>query len=437
VTVVVTTALCLGAVALTPASSATDWGSASVSGFAPRPGGGWYTTYPNGKVTTGGGATHYGDMAGKPLNLPVTGIASTPTGRGYWLVASDGGIFSFGDARFYGSTGNLRLNQPIVGMAPTPTGRGYWMVATDGGIFSFGDARFYGSTGNLRLNRPINGMASTPTGRGYWLVASDGGIFTFGDARFYGSTGARHLPAPIVGLARGPRGEGYWLVGADGSVYAFGSAQFYGAPVGRTFGTVTGITRRVGKAGYVVVDTGGHHVYGPDTGTEGIHKRAGSSGGSAPYSVLDGIAADIMRRLNDERAARGIRTLAISASLSADAKALADRMAANGQLTHLVDFSTLMPKHNASAGGENIAYTNAKDSPASAHTMWMNSDPHRQNMLNRGFNTLGVGASCRGGVVYVSMLLLRVDDWTPLDRTVPPRQPFVRSDVDPNSSLHC
>jgi hypothetical protein len=82
-----------------------------------------------------------------------------------------------GDAQFYGSTGAIHLNMPIVGMASTPTGHGYWLVASDGGIFSFGDAVFYGSTGAITLNKPIVGMASTPTGHGYWLVASDGGIF--------------------------------------------------------------------------------------------------------------------------------------------------------------------------------------------------------------------------------------------------------------------
>ena len=31
-----------------------------------------------------------------PLNKPIVGIASAPTGNGYYLVASDGGIFAFG-----------------------------------------------------------------------------------------------------------------------------------------------------------------------------------------------------------------------------------------------------------------------------------------------------------------------------------------------------
>jgi hypothetical protein len=77
---------------------------------------------------------------------------------GYWLLARDGGIFSFGDAEFFGSTGSMPLNQPVVGMSSTPSGRGYWLVAADGGVFAFGDAPYLGSTGAIRLNQPIVAM---------------------------------------------------------------------------------------------------------------------------------------------------------------------------------------------------------------------------------------------------------------------------------------
>ena len=96
---------------------------------------------------------------GWALNVPVVGMAATPTGRGYWEVASDGGIFAYGDARFYGSAGGTRLNAPVVGMAATLTGRGYWEVASDGGIFAYGDARFCGSPVGTPLNSAMVGMA--------------------------------------------------------------------------------------------------------------------------------------------------------------------------------------------------------------------------------------------------------------------------------------
>ncbi|MGH9003901.1 MAG: hypothetical protein ACRDYV_12310, partial [Acidimicrobiia bacterium] len=74
---------------------------------------------------------------------------------GYWQATATGDVLAFGDAADLGSA---RVNVPVVGMARTPSGGGYWLVAGDGGIFSFGDATFLGSTGDVRLNQPIVGL---------------------------------------------------------------------------------------------------------------------------------------------------------------------------------------------------------------------------------------------------------------------------------------
>jgi glucose/arabinose dehydrogenase len=216
-----------GAVSCNPSRGAPI----GVVGIAGATSGYWAATR-NGAVIACDIQSH-GSMAGKHLNLPIVGIAGTPTDAGYWMVASDGGIFSFGNAVFRGSTGGHRLNQPIVGMTTTPSGRGYWLVASDGGIFAFGDAVFRGSTGGHSLNAPIVGMAATRTGRGYWLVASDGGLFTFGDAVYHGSAASHHPAAPIAGIARTPSGGGYWIVGADGALYTFGNAHNNGTAIGK------------------------------------------------------------------------------------------------------------------------------------------------------------------------------------------------------------
>ncbi len=65
------------------------------------PTGGILTARPDGSVDAFGCSFH-GSMAGKPLNAPIVGIASTPTGQGYWLIAADVGIFAFGDAQDFG-----------------------------------------------------------------------------------------------------------------------------------------------------------------------------------------------------------------------------------------------------------------------------------------------------------------------------------------------
>ena len=140
--------------------------------MAADPAGGYWTSTPNGIVTTHAGASDYGSLLGVRLNRPVVGMAPTPDGSGYWLVASDGGIFSYGDAQFYGSTGSIRLNQPIVAMAPTPDGGGYWLVASDGGLFTFGDAPFEGSLGSAGAS--VQGVVVTASTEAYSLVETNG-----------------------------------------------------------------------------------------------------------------------------------------------------------------------------------------------------------------------------------------------------------------------
>jgi len=253
VILVVAAGLTLGVAGGPVASSGAASWPHLVSSAAPNPAGaGYWDVYQDGSVTSNGGVSLFGNMAGQSLTAPIIGITPTSDGHGYWLLGSDGGIFSFGDAKFYGSTGNLHLNAPIVGMAGTPGGGGYWLVGADGGIFAFGNATFHGSMGGSPLNKPIVGMASTPDGAGYWLVAADGGIFSFGDAGFAGSTGSIHLNAPMVGIASTASGHGYWLVASDGGIFAFGDAKFLGSDPGR------GITAPA--VGMVSTQAGGYTV---------------------------------------------------------------------------------------------------------------------------------------------------------------------------------
>jgi len=221
-------------------------------------------------------AEDLGSTAGIPLDKPIVGSASTPSGKGYWHVASDGGIFAFGDAGFFGSAGGIALDKPVVGMASTPTGAGYWLVASDGGIFSYGDAGFFGSTGGIPLNKPVVGMASTTTGNGYWLVASDGGIFAFGDAVFFGSTGNITLDKPVVGMTRTKTGNGYWLVASDGGIFAYGDAQFQGSTGGIALNKpIVGMALSATENSYyLVASDGGIFAYGDA-------QFFGSTGGSS------------------------------------------------------------------------------------------------------------------------------------------------------------
>ena len=167
-------------------------------------------------------------MGGKPLNRPISAMASAVSGKGYWLVASDGGVFAFGEAPFYGSLASENLAKPIVDFAATPTGQGYWMTTSDGQVYGFGDAAYYGSVSEaVDLNKRIQALAPTPSGHGYWLVAADGGIFAFGDAGYYG-TAAGKAEKRVVDITATATGRGYYMVTANGQVFPFGDATNYG-----------------------------------------------------------------------------------------------------------------------------------------------------------------------------------------------------------------
>jgi hypothetical protein len=242
----------LVATALTPLLTSSG---AAPAAAASSPSPGYWMVASDGGIFNYGGARFFGSTGAIKLNMPIVGMAATPSGNGYWLVASDGGIFSFGDAGFFGSTGAIKLNKPIVGMASTPSGKGYWLVASDGGVFAFGDAGFVGSTGSIKLNKPITGMSPSATGHGYRMVATDGGIFSFGDAPFFGSTGGTALAKPISGMAPTPSGKGYWIVGSDGKIFPFGDAAALGSA--SALHSVAAVAPTSSGAGYWAVGADG------------------------------------------------------------------------------------------------------------------------------------------------------------------------------------
>ena len=183
-------------------------------------GAGYWILDTNGRVSSVGTATSFGDV-NVPPDDPARAVAATPAGDGVWVFTARGRVFALGAAPLLGDVSALKLNRPIVAAAAAPDGRGYWLVASDGGVFAFGSARFFGSTGGMRLNRPVVGIAATASGKGYWLVASDGGVFSFGDAPFRGSLASLRLNRPVTAVSR--YGSGYLLVAADDGVFNFGT----------------------------------------------------------------------------------------------------------------------------------------------------------------------------------------------------------------------
>ena len=383
-----------------------------------------------GSVARASTTAHASDVAVEStvtaLAAPVVGLAATPTGRGYWRVGADGGVLTAGDAPFYGSAAGMS-HDTIVAIAATRSGHGYWLTDRRGAVFAFGDAAFHGSMGGLHLNLPIVGMAATPDGRGYWLVASDGGIFSF-NAPFYGSTGSIRLNQPITGMAPAPNGTGYTMVAADGGLFRFGAnSPFYGSAVGACPGApAVAVAMSPGAIGYWIAFA--------DARTYAFSPTSAAPQCSPSTSSLTGLmAADLLTRLNDERAARLLPPVSWDPTLANYAAVWSANMASQG-FRHSAISNLLGPYNYV---GENIAAGTAGTLEGSLHAAWMHSDGHRENILAPGYSRVGIGVFCSSdGSIWLTEDFGHPASSGPAQTssTTPPVDPIARPDA---GSLHC
>ncbi len=348
-------------------------------------------------------------------------VAAIVTGGMISFTAPDA---SAAGAKYYGSPAASNLARPIVTMSATPSGRGYWLAASDGGIFSYGDATFYGSTGAMRLNQPVVGMAATPSGKGYWLVASDGGIFSFGSATFHGSTGGRALAGAISSITADPNGRGYRLAGQDGTIYSFGtSVQSAPLSAKAAIWTTVAVSAPVG-GGYWFTTTDGR-VYGLTATGQFISDPSSTS------SKQNKIAADLMTRINNERAARGLNALSFDPILADFAQYWSSNMAAKGRMYH-ADLNSLLGnptyRNRYRTLRENIFQGwGSWVTAGAAHVSLMNSAPHRATILMPQLHSVGTGATCSGGQLWVAEEFgVWISSPTPPAPGVPPVNPIAR-----------
>ena len=115
--------------------------------------------------------------------------------------------------------------------------------------------------------------------------------------------------------------------------------------------------------------------------------------------------AQLVELANESRRQAGVPPLRADRGLTDAAREHAQRMVANGELSHqftgeqalmvrIADVSSL----RFDRAGENVAYNASADS---AHDALMHSPPHRQNLLDPNFNTVGMAAIWSHGRLYV------------------------------------
>lgn len=116
-----------------------------------------------------------------------------------------------------------------------------------------------------------------------------------------------------------------------------------------------------------------------------------------------GPAQTLFESANHERAAHGLAPLKWNESLTGAARQHAVRMAAQNTLSHQLPGEAGMVDRASQAGArfttlaENVAQG---PSVESLQQEWMNSPPHRANLLNAQFDSVGIAVAERDGVLF-------------------------------------
>lgn len=132
------------------------------------------------------------------------------------------------------------------------------------------------------------------------------------------------------------------------------------------------------------------------TSAGAIRAPARASATTAPTArVLAAIQAqayinDVLRRVNAQRTARGLRPLKADYCAYRYASAQNGLLVRVGALSHQ-NLGRVMRGCAARGAGENVAYGNV--SSATLMGMWMGSPGHRANILRPGFTHIGISAT--------------------------------------------
>ena len=126
----------------------------------------------------------------------------------------------------------------------------------------------------------------------------------------------------------------------------------------------------------------------------------------APPDAPGTPTGDVMGAINADRAGSGLAPLGWDGQLGALAQQHANDIAASQSLWHS-DLAGMISSPYMGAWrslGENLAEAPAGTFSTQIVNMWMGSGPHRANILNGGFNRIGVGWANAGGRVWVVAL---------------------------------
>lgn len=140
------------------------------------------------------------------------------------------------------------------------------------------------------------------------------------------------------------------------------------------------------------------------TSASGGGKSDSSGSGSSGSSTADTYAAKVLAITNEEREAVGCDALTMNAKLTQAAQGHSEDMAENDYFDHTgLDGSSPFDRmadagYDFSAAAENIAM--GQQTPAAVMKAWMNSEGHRENILNCTYTEMGLGYAVGDGSPY-------------------------------------
>lgn len=157
----------------------------------------------------------------------------------------------------------------------------------------------------------------------------------------------------------------------------------------------------------------------------------------ASPDLIPSTEAQIIELANVERAARGIRPLAVDAGLQNKAREWAHKLANEGTIYHM----TTLPARllGFKAGGENIILSVPRMTALYAHVEVMKSDLHRKNLLDHAFSHAAAGISCAtvGGRHFTVAVIQFGADTRP-STEIPPYEPsVVNGDTSAGPGVTC
>jgi uncharacterized protein YkwD len=130
-----------------------------------------------------------------------------------------------------------------------------------------------------------------------------------------------------------------------------------------------------------------------------------ASGSAARSSRPQAVAPEtqLLEAANRDRASAGLRPLQWDMSLAAAARQHAQRMAQANTLSHQFPGEPPLQQRATQAGARfSMIAENVAEAPSAAHLhqQWMNSPPHRANLLDPELNAVGIAVVQSGGTLF-------------------------------------